>query len=190
MADVVAMQPIESAPTEQPADGALVPISDAPDGAIDPARVRLLRGPRGELRVEIEQDRCLLLSKAVRVFPLSQRQQYVSILDPKNKEVCLLEDVDRLDPASRALLDEALADYYRLNRVLRVYSFRSEYRTSYWEVETERGRRDFVVKTGSDTWMRPSEHELLLVDVDGNRFHIPDLRALDPQSNKALRLLV
>jgi hypothetical protein len=181
--------PLAGAAEDVVAADALARMADAPDGALDPARLRLLLGPTGELRAEIADDRCLLRARVVRAFPLSERQRYVAVLDASGKEACLIDDPDQVEPQTRALLDAALADYYRLNVVRRVYSYRSERLTTYWDVETDRGRRDFVVKWGADTVTSPRPRELLLVDIDGNRFHIPDLDALDEQSRRALRAM-
>jgi len=177
---------------EAPAERVAVEAKELVEAAtqpIDPTRVRLMYDDHGNLRVEIEGDRCILRAKAVRAFPLTEPHRYISLLDGSNREVCLLEDPSLLDAESRAALEQALTAYYRVHRVLRVYSYRSEFRTTYWEVETERGRRDFVVKWGTDTVLHPSEHALLLIDIDGNRFSIPDLRALDEQSKRILQVL-
>ena len=53
---------------------------------------------------------------------------------------------------------------------------------SYWDVQTNRGRREFVVKNASENAQWPSERHLLLIDVDGNRFEVADLQALDKKS--------
>lgn len=160
------------------------------DGAIDPRRVRLFRGPHGVLRCTIEGEKSVLRVKVVRVFPLSKSSRWVEIVDGKNKEVCLLEDPDALDEVSRCLIVEALQADYRIATVTRVYSVRNEYRTMYWDVETGFGRRDFVLKWASDSilWLGP--REVILVDVDTNRFHVPDYAQLDAHSRKHFAILL
>ncbi len=178
-----------AAPAEAAAEDTQARVATAPASGVDPARIRLWRGPSGELRVEIAGDRCVLRAKAVRAFPLTIPERYVSILDGEHREVCLIEDPAALEPESQAMLVEALRDYYRIHRILRIRSLRSEYRTTYWDVETERGVRDFVVKWGKETVLRPHEHAFIFIDIDGNRFSIADRRALDPQSRKFLQEL-
>jgi len=160
------------------------------DGATDPARVRLFRGPRGVLRCTVEGERTVLRAKVVRVFPLSRESRWVNVLDWKNKEVCLIEDPALLDAESRRLVDEELRGHYRVATVTRILALKNEYRTLYWDVETDLGRRDFVLKFAADTilWLGPSE--LLLVDIDTNRFLIPDVTRLDPHSRKLLDVLL
>jgi Domain of unknown function (DUF1854) len=160
------------------------------DGAIDPARVRLFRGPRGVLRCTVAGDKSVLRAKVVRVFPLAKDSRWVNVLDWKNKEVCLIEDPAALDPESRRLVEEELRAHYRVATITRIYSVQNEYRTLYWDVETDLGRRDFVLKFASDTilWLGPTE--LLLVDIDTNRFLIEDYTRLDAHSRKQLEVLL
>lgn len=160
------------------------------DGAIDPARVRLFRGPRGVLRCTIEGERTVLRAKIVRAFPVSEQSRWINVLDGKNKEVCLVEDPSQLDPESSALVAEELERFYRISDVLRIHAIKQEYRTLFWDVETDRGRRDFVVKWSGDTLFWRQTNELLLVDIDTNRFRIPDVTRLDPQSQKHLNAIL
>ena len=150
-------------------DEELVHIADIGAGTTSAAQVRLLRGPGGELRAEIEGDRCLLRGKAVWAFPLSLKR-YVSILDSKDKEFCLIEDPDELDEESRSIL--------------------FAWRTSFWTVETDHGIREFVMRWELDSVLLPAEHEILIIDIDGNRFHIPDYRALDENSRRIFDMLL
>src|SRR5262245_23719571 len=119
------------APPHQP-----VPASVRPDGAIDPARVRLFRGPHGVLRCRIEGEKTVLRAKVVRAFPLSHHVRWINVLDGKNKEVCLVEDPAALDPESHRLALEEVEQHYRVPAIRRINSLKSEYRTMYWDVET------------------------------------------------------
>jgi hypothetical protein len=111
------------------------------------------------------------------------------VLDAKNKEVCLVEDPSALDPESYFLVLDELERHYRLPVIRRINSVRNEYRTMFWDVETDRGHRDFVMKWASDTILWLSATELILVDVDSNRFRIPDLNQLDRRSRQQMSLL-
>ncbi len=158
--------------------------------AMDPARVRLFRGPRGVLRCTVEGAKSVLRAKVVRAFPLTSQSRWIAVLDGKNKEVCLIEDPLALDAESRRLVHEELEAFYRIPVIRRVNSVENEYRTMYWDVETDCGRREFVLKWASDTiiWLGPDE--LMLVDIDTNRFHIPSISHLDAHSRQALDVLL
>ena len=172
----------EHAPVAEPAPARV-------DGAIDPARVRLFRGPHGVLRCTLEGEKTVLRAKVVRVFPLSHPQRWINVLDAQNKEVCLIEDPDALDPESRRLAAEAIDAHYRIPVIRRINAIKNEYRTMYWDVETDHGQREFVMKWATDTILWLSEHELLLVDIDTNRFRIQNVALLDAHSRGQLTLL-
>ena len=99
-----------------------VGIAEIGAGTTDPAKIRLQRGPGGEMRVEIAGDCCLLRGKAVWAFPLSLKQ-FVSILDTKDKEFCLIENPDALDAESREILNASLESYYRVYRIRSVQAY-------------------------------------------------------------------
>lgn len=180
-----------AAASATPAPGAAAAADESRiDGAVDPARVRLFRGPRGVLRCTLAGEKSVLRAKVVRVFPLSQASRWVSVLDAKNREVCLVEDTAALDDQSRRLVEEELDRQYRRPEIRQIYSLRNEYRTLYWDVETSLGRREFVSKWAADTIIWLGATQLMLVDVDTNRFIIPDTTALDRHSRKLLDILL
>jgi hypothetical protein len=182
----------EPAAETDPADESWTPETAAfrADGAIDPARVRLFRGPYGVLRCTIEGEKSVLRARVVRVFPLARESRWVNILDWKNKEVCLIEDAAGLDPTSRELVEAELQAHYRVATITHIRSVKNEYRTLYWDVDTDLGRRDFVLRFATDTilWLGPNE--LLLVDIDTNRFRIADYTKLDGHSRKQMDVLL
>ena len=59
---------------------------------------------------------------------------------------------------------------------------REEFGATYWTVETDRGRREFVVRHMRDNAHYLSATRLLITDVDGNRFEVPDMSKLDSES--------
>jgi hypothetical protein len=158
-------------------------------GSIDPTLVRLFRGPHNVLRCTIHDQKTVLRAKVVRAFPISAETHWVNVLDAKNKEVCLIEDPTQLDPDSLKLVEEELGRFYRVANIERINSIKQEYRTMFWNVLTDRGPRDFVVKWNADTVQWRAANELLLVDIDTNRFRIPDVTQLDKQSLKHLSII-
>ncbi|MFQ6078160.1 MAG: DUF1854 domain-containing protein, partial [Thermodesulfobacteriota bacterium] len=86
------------------------------------------------------------------------------------------------DPQSREIVQAELDKRYLGSIIKKIRSVRSDFGTSYWDVDTDRGRREFVVQGVHDNVIWLGERRLLLVDVDGNRFEIPDYLRLDKKS--------
>ena len=150
----------------------------------------LFRSPPWALRLTLRNERSYPRIKIVRAAPLSYTDRYISILDDKDVEICMIDDLSEVDADTRALIEEELEKRYLTSIVKEVISIRAEYGTSYWEVETDRGNRDFVVQNVSENAQWPGARRLLLIDVDGNRFEIPDLDTLDDRSRKLVENLM
>jgi len=94
-------------------------------------------------------------------------------------------DVRELDAASRAALERALAEAGFVLEVERVTSIEEEFELREWQVQTRQGPRSF--QTRLDDWPRQTPGGGLLVrDVAGDLYHVPDPETLDAQSRKLL----
>ena len=94
----------------------------------------------------------------------------------------MIPDLKDVTDDIRAIIQEELDRRYLTSTIASVLSVRNEFGTSYWDVETNRGRREFVVQNVAENAQWLGDHRLLLVDVDGNRFEVPDLNGLDKKS--------
>jgi len=161
---------------------AITPITVTHPEHVDVNHLRLFREPPWVLRLTIEEDRSYLKVKVVRAAPLSHPDQYISFLDAKDEEICMVDDLKDVDDEVRAIIQEELDRRYLTSIIERINSVRNEFGTSYWDVQTNRGQREFVVQNVAENAQWLGDHRLLLLDVDGNRFEIPRLDALDKRS--------
>ncbi len=159
-----------------------MPITVTHPEKVEVARLRLFREPAWVMRLTIEEDRSYLKVKVVRASPLSHPDRYISFLDGKDEEICMVDDLKDLDPQTLKAVGEELDRRYLTAVVDSIHSVRNDFGTSYWDVVTSRGRREFVVQNVSENAQWLGDRRLLLVDVDGNRFEFPDLDLLDKRS--------
>ena len=157
---------------------------------LDPAKLRLFRDGSGRLRMTIEGERSYLEVEAVRTFPMSDPDHYVGFLDNQSKVIGIVVELGRMDEESQRLVAESLERHYFVPTITRVYSMKEEFGAVYWDVETDRGRREFVVKGMRDAIQELDNGELLFPDVDGNRYRIVDWRQLDLRSQRLLERVV
>jgi len=148
--------------------------------------ISLFRSPPWALRLTLRGDRSYPKVKIVLAAPLSYTDRFISILDGKDEEICMIENLADLDAPTRTLIEEELDKRYLTSIVKTVISIRSEYGTSYWDVDTDRGKRDFVVQNVSENALWPADRRLLLIDVDGNRFEVPNVDELDERSQRMI----
>jgi hypothetical protein len=123
--------------------------------------------------------------RPVRCFPWTSPGAYVSLRDDDHNELALVVDPGALDAASRALLDEELAQAGFVLRITRIVKVREELEIRSWRVETDAGPRTF--QTARDEWPRPLPGGgLLLRDAAGDLYLIPAAAALDAGSRRVL----
>ena len=147
---------------------------------LEPGSVRFFQGDEG-LGAEVDGKRYEGV-KVVPLFPLSERDGWVSVIDGEGKEIGILERLSELEPEDGELVREELRRRYLVPKILRVLSCRERFGLVEWEVETDRGHRMFRTRNLRETMQQVGNYRLMFSDIDGNRYDIPDLRALDPQS--------
>lgn len=138
------------------------------------------------LRLTIENELSCLQVTVVRLFPLSEPQSYLSIRSGDNNEIGVLMAASELDLESRQLVAEELERRYLVPVVQRVIAVKERFGTIEWQVETDRGTRTFTTRELRENVAQPSPNRYLLSDVDGNRYDVRDLQALDPASRMHL----
>ena len=153
---------------------------------IDPRSLRLFYEPPGTLRLTVGDERSYPVVKLYQARPLSEPGRYLSLQNGKGEEIAMVRELDQLPPEARDVAREELRRRYLTARVEGIDHIRTEFGVTYWDVRTDKGPRDFVVQSLSESCLWLSEHHLLISDVDGNRFEIADRTQLDDDSRARL----
>ena len=133
------------------------------------------------LRVVIEGDKCCLRVVPMRAFPISMREQYISLRDMAGNELGMIRDLGELDKDSRKLLEAEIRRRYFTPVIQRLISLRDKFGIVEWEVETDRGARNFLTRSLHDS-LKETEAGLIITDVENNRYEIRSYSDLDPHS--------
>ena len=137
-------------------------------------------------RVEIEGDRTILSARFRRVFPLSEPEAYVSVQDAKGHEVGIARSMDAFDPDSRACVAQALDRRYFTPQIVRVNQLKQDAGMWRFQVETRRGEVEFYVRNWRDNAHEVQLNRWMITSVDGQRYEIEDVEALDARSKALL----
>jgi hypothetical protein len=172
----------------------MLPIVDAPPlSLVEASRLVLLDAHRlrflkhgATLRLTVEDDRSYLRVAIVRAFPLSEPLRFLSVRDGAQKEVGLIVDLAELSPDSQALVQEDLDRRYVIPAVARIVAAKERFGTVDWTIETDRGVCRFTTRNLRENVQRPAPGRIILNDVDGNRYDIRNLDALDRTSQELL----
>lgn len=147
------------------------------------ADLRLERRPDGRLwALRDGEERPV---SARRLFPWSREGEHISLRVPENEEFTLLRAAEGLSRSSRHALGDALALAGFVFEVTRVLAVKEEIEIRVWRVRTRQGTRAF--QTRIDEWPREVPGGGMLIrDVAGDLYHVPEPRALDRASQELL----
>ena len=121
-----------------------------------------------------------------RLFPVSSNDKFVSLLDLDGKEQMMIRSLSDLDSDSRAVILDALGDYYRIPVITAVHR---QYVSNWmirFAVTTNYGDTDIVVRTVFTDIKFLYGKRVMIKDGNDNRYEIPDLYALDDKSIKIM----
>jgi hypothetical protein len=123
----------------------------------------------------------------VRAFPIGAPDEGLSLVSAEGRELAWLPRLSALEPSARTLLQEELASREftpEIKRLARVSTFSTP---STWDVETDRGPTQLVLKGEEDIRRLPGNRAALLISSShGIVFKVPDLLSLDRHSKRLL----
>ncbi len=152
--------------------------------------IEIFYKPEGRLRLTME-DRSYTEVKLAWASPLSYPDKYLAFMDGKGREIFMVTHPEKELP--KDVWEMAKIELHRryLNGVIhKIVTLKTEFGSTYWRVVTDRGETDFLTQSLQENaqWLTPTY--LMLVDVDGNRYEITDINALDERSQELLSVTV
>ncbi|MCE9547890.1 MAG: DUF1854 domain-containing protein [Planctomycetia bacterium] len=121
----------------------------------------------------------------IRAFPISDPHRMVSIVDTAGHELALVEDLENVDADTRLTVLQELARREFLPHIQRILGVSGRIEPCEWRVATDRGEHRFVISAYEDVH-RFGQHGALVIDGEGTRYLIPDVRQLDRASRRHL----
>ena len=122
----------------------------------------------------------------VRAFPLAAPSEGLSLLGRSGQELLWVERLDDLPAPVRDLVEEELAVREFAPTILRILSVSGFSMPSTWQIETDRGATQLVLKGEEDIRRLRGRTTLLIAAADGVSYRVPDSTALDRGSRKLL----
>lgn len=121
----------------------------------------------------------------VRCFPLTHPHEHISLLDPEGHEVLRIASLADLPAEQRQSLERELAEREFSPVILRIIRAGASPPCS-WDVETDHGPTRFEIDSDDD-FRRLPDGTVIIMDANGIRFRIPDVKRLDAPSQAILR---
>src|SRR5574337_932515 len=149
---------------------------------VQPLALDLRRNPHGRLVLRLADGTEHEAVTPVRAFPIAVPGEGLSLVGSDGHELAWVPRLDQLVPAVRALIEEELAAREFVPTITRIRSVSSFSTPSTWEVDTDRGAAQLVLKGEEDIRRLSGRTKLLIAASDGLHFHVPDSTALDRAS--------
>jgi len=163
---------------------------------LDPKNVKISIDEEQEVTLELKNRNEVYEDVDINpAFPLSQIGRYLSFRykedseenDEDDKEIGMLKDINDLDQKSKEAVEQALEKIYFMPKITKIYEIEEEFGVTRWEVETEKGQRSFDIKSRRKDVRPHGNGRIVIHDIDGNRYEIPDIEELDKDSYNILR---
>lgn len=142
------------------------------------------RDDRGQLIIRDTQGREYRDVRLIRMFPITDPEGWISVCDSQYNELLCIESIEAVPTGSRRIIEEELnrctfipiiqqiTRSVPLGDIVRLF------------VVTDRGSTEIAV--GTEDIYRLSGNRVLLKDISGIRYLIPDWLKMSPHSRKTL----
>ena len=155
----------------------------------DSARIHL--GNLGALHVTVLGDRIYGGVFAVRAFPATQPEQYISLRvadgDGAEEEIGLVRDLADWPEEVQGLLRQALMRRYFIRVIGGIDSIELKFGFLDFQVRTDRGPARFLMRWSHSQAQDYGRSGKILTDVDENRYLIPNVEALSRREQDLFR---
>lgn len=146
---------------------------------------RLVRDPFGRLVFTDSHGEAHEGVVPVRAFPIGAPDNGIALVNVEGHEMAWIEHLEDLPAAIAELVREELASREFVPEIKRIHSVSSFACPSTWEIETDRGEAQLVLK-GEEDIRRLDREKLLVADTHGIQYLIRDVQSMDKASRKIL----
>ena len=145
---------------------------------------RVIRTDTYLVRVEGHDGRIFEDLEPRRLFPFTAPDRFVTLMNSKEKEEALINDMNELDEESRRAVEECFMEYYLIPEITAILHVEDKAGSFKWKVKTDRGVVEFHIRNRQSD-IKQDGDILLMRDSNDNRYRI-DLAKLDPKSMKKI----
>ncbi|MEX2092906.1 MAG: DUF1854 domain-containing protein, partial [Pirellulales bacterium] len=152
---------------------------------LTPADATVRSNARGTIELELAAGTTHRGVFAVNLFPATNPSDYISLRvwnrDGQEQEIGILRELDRWPAEAQTLVRSALQRRYYLQPVTGIDQLRLELGYLHFDARTPHGPKRFAMRWSQSQVQDFGDRGKVLVDVDDNRFLVPDVTALPPR---------
>lgn len=152
---------------------------------IDGASARFTRKDLTLVDMELADGRRFENLEPKRLFPVSDLNRFITLLDESGTEQAVIRDLTTLPADQREMIESCLNEYYLIPKIQRIWAYEERYDGLTLHTETDKGPADIEIRV-LITGFRMDGVRALLRDINDNRYEIPDVTRLDSLSKQIL----
>lgn len=130
----------------------------------------------------------------LRAFPITNPDEFLSVREPnsrqmgRGKEIGMIRRMSDFDEETCRLFLEELDRRYFSPQLTKIHSIKDKFGYLYWEAETTAGHATFIMRNPFSNIRVLEDDRIIIQDMDGNIFEIPDPNKLDSASYKKIEI--
>jgi len=148
---------------------------------LTPGMCRIHLGTHEALHVTVRNERIYGGVYAAHAFPVAHPDEYISLLHTgadEEMEIGIIRNLNEFPEDDAALVRQALARRYFVHVIILIRDVGWKYGFINMQVDTDKGPIDFLMPWRHDRAFDYGRRGKVLIDVDENRYLIPDLDRL------------
>lgn len=124
--------------------------------------------------------------KLIRSYPYTYADEYICVHDLEDNEIGIIKDLKELDRDSQKAALKELETRYYCPIITSVKSIKERMGHFYFETVIDGKEKNFTVRDLTRNLHFVDDKQLLIFDVDGNRYIIPDCEKIERKSKRLL----
>lgn len=124
--------------------------------------------------------------KLIRTYPYTLTDEYICVHDLEDKEIGIIRSLNDLDGASAESAKKELHNRYYCPTVTSIKSVKERMGHFYFQTIVDGKEKSFTVRDITRNMRFATGDTLLIFDMDGNRYVIPDFEKTEPKSKRLL----
>lgn len=124
--------------------------------------------------------------KLIRTYPYSLTSEYICVHDLEDNEIGIIKNLNELDASSESACEKELEGRYYCPTITTVKSIKERMGHFYFETIIDGKEKKFTVRDITRNLRHASENTLLIFDMDGNRYVIPEFERIEEKSKRIL----
>ncbi len=124
--------------------------------------------------------------KLIRSYPYSLTDEYICVHDIEDNEIGIVRDLKELDKDSLEAANKELHNRYYCPTITSVKNIKERMGHFYFETIIDGKNKSFTVRDLTRNLRFANDSTLLIFDVDGNRYIIPDHEKIEKKSRRLI----